>query len=177
MAIVMGGLRPSTTEEVNDIFRQEIMHHWHDVEDKTGAAFQYSNALPEGFIYDTEPACRAVISIGTLAAEKAFPFFTLIQQSFYQYGIDVSQEDNLASLAHECGIKPEIFLETFRSEQLIKATKQHFEQTQSFEVRGFPTLILQKDKQYHSLCRGYKGYEALSRELDELINYPLHPPS
>lgn len=169
IALVMGGLRPGTTLAVTDKFRQEILHHWHAVEKMTQATFQYDNAMPDGFIYDTEPACRAIISAGMLAGKYSFPLFNRIQSSFYQQSLDVRREQELSILAESCGMDKQQFIETFTREDAIKATQQHFAQTKSFGVKGFPTLILQKDDQYHSLCTGYKNYKAISTELDKII--------
>ena len=63
IALMLGGLRPGTTEPVTPKFREETLHHWQDVHKMTGQPFAFEGAMPEGFVYDTEPASRAVIAV------------------------------------------------------------------------------------------------------------------
>ncbi|MEW6590508.1 MAG: DsbA family protein, partial [Pseudomonadota bacterium] len=63
IALVLGGLRHETTP-MTTAQREEILHHWHAVHTRTGQPFRFDGALPEGFVYDTEPACRAVATMG-----------------------------------------------------------------------------------------------------------------
>ena len=68
IALMLGGLRPGTTEAISDESRAEILHHWHQVHELTGQSFFFDGALPAGFVYDTEPPSRAVISEPLLRA-------------------------------------------------------------------------------------------------------------
>ena len=87
-ALVLGGLRPYTREPITDKLREEILHHWREVMRMTGQAFRFENALPEGFVYDTEPPSRAVVTMGELQPDAVFPFFKSLQQAFYAQGRD-----------------------------------------------------------------------------------------
>ena len=55
LVIVPGGLRPGTKDPLPAGQREEILHHWHTVHRTTGQPFRFEGAMPEGFIYDTEP--------------------------------------------------------------------------------------------------------------------------
>ena len=59
LALIMGGLRPFTTEPMAPGKADEIFGHWHHVAEASGQPFaQAPNTalhLP-GFVYDTEPA-------------------------------------------------------------------------------------------------------------------------
>lgn len=73
--LIMGGLRPGTTEPVTPQFRDEILHHWREVHRRSGQPFRFDGALPDGFIYDTEPPSRAAIAVAELNPSLAFPYF------------------------------------------------------------------------------------------------------
>ncbi|MBK7354450.1 MAG: hypothetical protein IPJ05_13860 [Nitrosomonas sp.] len=49
-----------------------------NVQCRTGQSFKFENALPEDFIYDTEPACRALVSVATIDSEYVFPLLHAI---------------------------------------------------------------------------------------------------
>ncbi len=75
LELLMGGLRPGTKEPMPATQRQEILHHWEAVNRMTGQPFRFEGALPEGFVYDTEPPSRGVVSTRLIAPEAVFPFF------------------------------------------------------------------------------------------------------
>ena len=118
--------------------------------------------MPEGFIYDTEPACRAVAAISGINAELIFPLFKAIQFSFYKEGLDVTQKETLSDIAQKLGVDKIRFLEEFVSEETDQKVKAHFHQTRQFGIRGFPSIVLHGASGYHLLSNGY-------RKLDELI--------
>lgn len=170
VGLVLGGLRPGTTEPVSQAQREEILHHWHMVQQTTGQVIRFKDALPDGFVYDTEPACRAVIGFSILDPANIFNFFKSIQQAFYSDGKDVSNITVLTDLARNYSIDSDEYIRILGLEDTKKLTQSHFHLTRKFGVRGFPTLILQKDDRYHLLASGYLPLDALHEKLDALIS-------
>ena len=143
IALMLGGLRPGTTEPVTPKFREETLHHWQDVHKMTGQPFAFEGAMPEGFVYDTEPASRAVIAVAGINPEATFPYFKSVQAAFYTQGQDVTKTETLAELAEQHNIDKPKFLERFESEDVKNKTRAHFRITREAGVRGFPTIVLQ----------------------------------
>ncbi len=166
IALVLGGLRPGTTEAVTPRFRDEILHHWRDVQRMSGQAFQFEGALPDGFMYDTEPPSRAVISVAEINPEATFPYFKSVQAAFYAQGQDITQALTLAALAESHGVTPVQFLERFNSGEARAKTRKHFEAARQAGVRGFPTAVLQGESGHQLLTNGYRPFEALRRQID-----------
>lgn len=169
IALVLGGLRhetaPMTTPQRND-----ILHHWHEVHERTGQAFRFEQALPDGFVYDTEPACRAVAAVGSLDPEQVFPLFKAIQSAFYTEGRDVTRPDVLADLAAGLGVDRTAFLQAFHSEAAHARTLAHFRQTRQAGVRGFPALILQQDTRLHTISQGCQTLDTVCAALDDRLS-------
>lgn len=168
-ALVMGGLRPYTEQTVTDTFRQEILHHWHDVHNMTGQNFSFEGAMPEGFIYDTEPPARAVLTVGKLKPGTGFEFFSTVQQAFYLDQTDVTQSKQLAELASEFGIEQPAFIELFKSKEMRVLTQQHFIQTRQFGVRGFPTLLVGSEEKHTVFTSGYQPYDNLEPIIQQWL--------
>jgi putative protein-disulfide isomerase len=101
IALVLGGLRPGTTTPLTSAARDEILHHWRAVNAGTGQPFRFDDALPPGFVYDSEPPSRAVLAVGSIDAGLTFAYFKAVQSAFYAEGRDVTQADVLASLAND----------------------------------------------------------------------------
>ncbi len=172
IALVLGGLRPGTLTPMTAAARDDILHHWHQVHERTGQPFQFDGALPEGFIYDTEPASRAVVTVGGLDPSKIFAMFKAIQSAFYAAGRDVTQTAVLAELAAGLGIDASAFLAAFDSDAARARTQAHFTQARKAGARGFPTLILQRGEQIDRIADGCLPLETVRAELDRLLVRP-----
>ncbi|OGU21594.1 MAG: protein-disulfide isomerase [Hydrogenophilales bacterium RIFOXYD1_FULL_62_11] len=172
IALVLGGLRPGTHTPMTAAARDEILHHWQQVHARTSQSFQFDDALPDGFIYDTEPACRAVVTAGGLDPTQIFAMFKAIQTAFYAEGRDVTQPAVLAELAAGLGIDTATFLNAFDSDAARAKTQAHFAQSRKTGVRGFPTLILQRGEQLDRITDGWLPLDAVRAELDRLLLYP-----
>lgn len=169
IALILGGLRPLNTEPMTPSLREEILHHWHEVERRTGQVFQFESALPEGFIYDTEPPSRAVVVMGELNSAALFPYFKTLQTAFYAQGRDVTRPEVLLELTAGYHIDESQFQRLYDSDEIKSKTLAHFQRARHFGVRGFPTLILQEPAGYHLVTRGYRDFESLQPELSTLL--------
>ena len=169
IALVLGGLRPGETAPLTAAGREELLHHWHQVHARTGQPFRFENALPEGFVYDTEPASRAVATVGGIDPALIFPLFKAIQRAFYAEGRDVTRAGVLADLAAGLGADRQAFLQAFDSEAARARTQAHFRQARQAGVRGFPALILQQDTQLHSVSTGCQPLDTVRAALDRWL--------
>jgi putative protein-disulfide isomerase len=169
IALVLGGLRPGETAPMTAARREEIVHHWHQVHARTGQAFRFENALPEGFVYDTEPASRAVVTVGGIEPTLIFPLFKAIQHAFYAAGRDVTQPGVLADLAAELGVDAAAFLSAFDSDAARAKTQAHFRQARQAGVRGFPALILQQDAQLRPVSNGCQPLDTVRAAIDACL--------
>jgi putative protein-disulfide isomerase len=169
IALVLGGLRPGTTAPVTAAFRAEILHHWHDVHQRTGQPFAFDTALPEGFVYDTEPAARAVVTVGALEPGSTFGYFKAVQTAFYAEARDVTRAEVLADVAGPFGVERVRFLEHFESDESRRRTLMHFRQSRELGVQGFPTAILQNAAGYALLTSGWRPFEELAPQIDEWL--------
>ena len=166
IALMLGGLRPGTTEPVTLKFREETLHHWRDVQRMTGQPFAFEAAMPEGFVYDTEPASRAVIAVAEIDPEAIFPYFKSVQAAFDTQGQNVTKPETLAKLAEQHNIDKPKFLERFESEDVKNKTRAHFRITREAGVRGFPTIVLQAESGRKLLTNGCRPLEELRPELE-----------
>ena len=166
IALILGGLRPGTTEAMTPEQRAEILHHWHAVQARTGQAFLFEGALPEGFVYDTEPPSRAVVALSSLRPGETFAMFKAIQAAFYTGGQDVTRPEVLAQLAEGLEVEAAEFLQAFDSEAVNTKTLAHFQMARQLGVRGFPTLVLQNAEGYRLLATGYRPLEELRQEIE-----------
>lgn len=163
--LLLGGLRPGTKEPMPSSQREEILHHWHSVQRVTGQPFQFEGAMPEGFIYDTEPASRALLAVSEIAPDLTFPFLKTVQTAFYVEQQNVTSPEVLARLAARVGLDPQRFSQVFESDSVKKLTLTQFDKARQWGVHGFPTVIGQSGADYVLLTNGYCSFEELRRKL------------
>ncbi|ORL66190.1 DsbA family protein [Pseudomonas putida] len=158
--LVPGGLR-SGSSALDASTRRYILEHWQAVAEATGQAFRFEGAMPDGFVYDTEPACRALVAARELDAERAWPLLTAIQQAFYEQGVDVTRAPQLVELAEQVGFDRARFAEAFSSGDTRAATAADFSWVQDLGIAGFPTLLAERNGQLALLTNGYQPLERL----------------
>ncbi|MNN33083.1 DSBA-like thioredoxin domain protein [compost metagenome] len=130
--------------------------------ERTGQAFRFDGALPEGFVYDTEPASRALVALRSLAADRVWPLVQAIQQAFYVEGRDVTRPAVLVELAEQLGVPRQAFAAAFDSAAQRAATQADFAWAQNLGIAGFPTLLAERNGQLALLTNGYQPLETLA---------------
>jgi len=64
LRVVMGGLRTGSQAEPMDTeARQQLAGYWQGVAQRTGQPFTNASLVRDGWSYDTEPSCRAVVTM------------------------------------------------------------------------------------------------------------------
>ncbi|HEX2939451.1 MAG TPA: DsbA family protein [Rhodopila sp.] len=139
--LVLGGLRPGTETEMDAGDRAEVRSHWEHVHEASGQPFDFRFFERSHFVYDTEPASRAVVVMRRLGMDVGLAALKRVQAAFYAENLDVTDAATLAILAAELGMDTEAFRADFGSETSIRETWRDFQIAQSAGVRGFPTLI------------------------------------
>jgi putative protein-disulfide isomerase len=180
LRLILGGLRPGNTEPMDAKLRDMLLHHWHEVQQRTGQPFKFEGAMPDGFVYDTEPPSRAVVAAGEIDRAVMLPYFKSIQYAFYAEQQDVTQPDVLAAIAVEEGIERQKFLALFNSGDVRERTQANFYETQRLGIRGFPAVVLQDDEGATLLALGYQPFEELKPAIDKWLEHggsALTPPN
>jgi len=158
LALVMGGLRPFTTEPLAPGRADEILGHWQHVADASSlpfAAAPHTALHEDGFVYDTEPASRATVTVRSTWPEHSWAYFKAVQAAFYADGKNVTRPDVLADVAQQVGLPRAEFAVAFASQAMRDATRQDFAQSQGWGITGFPAVIAAKGDELHLVCRGY----------------------
>lgn len=169
IALVVGGLRPGSTTPISAALRDDILHHWHEVNRVTGQPFTFEGALPAGFVYDTEPPCRAAITMPELNPQATFPFFGALQSAFYLRHEDITRADTLARLASAFDVDAEAFRARSQSAALHDKVQRHFNLARQLGIRGFPTAVLADQRGQRLLTHGFRDFEALQPTIDEWL--------
>jgi putative protein-disulfide isomerase len=141
--LVMGGLRAGNTRPMRPADKDYIRDAWTRVAQASGQPFDFAFLDRDGFVYDTEPACRAVVTVRDLTPQRpALLFMHALQRAFYAEGRDITAPDEIVRVAGELGLEPDSFRQLFLSSEARLATVGDFRFAQEAGATGFPTLLM-----------------------------------
>lgn len=168
--LLNGGLRPYTKEPMDAEMKKFLRQHWKEVTKASGQPFGY-NILADSsrFVYNTEPAARAVATVRKLKPGSEFEFFKKAQNSFYVKNRNTSDINTYLELLPEFNIDKESFKENFNSEQMKQAVAGEFKQAELLGVTGFPAVLLNKDGQYIMITNGYSKRGDVIRVIEKAL--------
>lgn len=166
--LVMGGLRPFNREAPSDAFKAMLRGHWEHVARASGLGFDPAVLDRAGFVYDTEPPCRAVVTARHLDPSRAFDFMKAVQLAFYRDARDVTDAAVLADVAAESGYDRAAFAAALESDPMREATGLDFARSRSLGVSGFPTLGVAHGPQVYLVTSGFVTDDVLEHRLAEI---------
>ena len=170
LRLVMGGLRAGNTAAMRREDKDYIKSAWTRVGAASGQPFDFSFFDRDGFVYDTEPACRAVVAARRLMPRLALPFMARVQQAFYAENRDVTAAQELAQVAEDAGLDRASFGASFAAAETRNETFRDFMTAQSLGIHGFPTLIAgSEEKGYALLTNGFRRLEDLAEPLERWL--------
>lgn len=170
LTFIMGGLRPLTRAPMDEAQKAEIQHHWESVAERSGQTFDHDFFQRDGFIYDTEPACRAVGVVRALARPLVPDFFEAVQRAFYAGNRDVTDGAVLGEIARKQGVDQLAFDARFNDVASAYETAGDFHAARQLGVTGYPTVILRKDKDFALLTAGYQDWNAVKEPLESWLD-------
>jgi putative protein-disulfide isomerase len=169
--LVLGGLRPGKRAAVLDAeLKKTIRPHWERVQQMTGQAFDYSIFDREGFLYDTEPACRAIVYVRGKSRVQSLPAFLALQDAFYARGVDITQVDSIATVLADQGLDGEAFRASFEDPVLSQHTYADFTVAERLGAQGFPTVFLRDGDNIALLTMGYQPYDVLAPAVERYFS-------
>jgi len=175
--MVMGGLRAGNTKEMTEKDREYIRAPWTRVGEASGQPFDFSFFEREHFVYDTEPACRAVVTMRRLAPENALAFKARVSRAFYGENRDTTDVKVLAALVPEFGIDAERFELEMLSAEARNETFRDFLTSQQAGVQGFPLLAAGTEAGGYALVTsGFRPLDGLPEAIESWLaaGAPVH---
>ena len=169
--IIVGGLRPGPqAEPMDDRLREFLREEWSKIKKVTGQPFDLAFLDRTDFLYDTEPAARAVVAMRHLQPESEFDFFKRMQRAFYAENTDISDPAHCCRLAEEFGVDGAAFAARMASQEIVEAIQRDFEEAQGIGVRGFPSLVVEADGAYGLVTYGYRTLDPVRAALDHVLS-------
>lgn len=166
--LVMGGIRALENAIPLETLKVNLRNSWKNAAQETGQPFNMDFFDREDFFYDSEPACRAVVTVREMDSEKAFAFKEKLESAFYRDNQDPTIIETYIPILEELALSVGEFREKFGSEEMKQKTIEDFELSDTLDVRGFPTLLVSDGVESVFFCKGYATMEQMRLMLDEI---------
>jgi len=168
--LILGGLAVGTTKALDDRGKQTIREHWQHVADLTGQPFDFRFFEREKFVYDTAPACQAVVAARRLSATSAIEFLNHLHRGFYSQDQDVTDRATLSALAEEFGLDRCRFGAEINSEGTRQETFADFQITRNLGIEGYPALLAgNRQRGYSFITLGYQPWSKIEGVIDSWL--------
>ncbi len=178
--MILGGLRPDETRPLPEKMSGEIAHHWEMVHEASGQEFDFDffKKHPE-FIYNTAPACRAVVAAGRGDTPRPMQFQHQLQKMFYAQGQDPTRVEVFEAAAEAAGLDRAEFRRMYDDPETEAITRQNFELARAFGINGYPTVVLREstsegdeepEEKHILVSRGFLPLPELKDRLEKILN-------
>ncbi|KXW56535.1 DsbA family protein [Ferrovum sp. PN-J185] len=166
--LIVGGLRPGNQQAMDEAEKADIRSHWEHVHEASNQPFDFGFFNRNHFVYDTEPAARAIVVIRRHSMQLAIQALKEIQHAFYAGNKDVTDTNELAAIAEKLGLNKESFKTELLSEETKDETWTDFALTHNSGIRGFPTLIagVNDEEQFTLITHGFQLSSKIIPVLD-----------
>jgi putative protein-disulfide isomerase len=178
--LIVGGLRAGNTAPMRQKDKDYIQDAWARVSAATGQPFDEGFFSRENFVYDTEPACRAVVAVRRMRPELALGFMSRISSAFYGDNRDMTAPDELAAVAEEAGLDGVAFRREFEAADTRNDTFRDFLTAKQLGIEGFPTLCAGNDTEgYALITQGYRPIDGIPEAIERWLSAgaPLTKPA
>ena len=149
--------------------RAYVRGHWQHVQAASGQPFDFAFFDRPDFVYDTEPACRAVAVARARDPALALPFLAAVQRAFYAENRDVTSAGELARIAASLGLDPDTFTAELAAPGTRRAVAQEFAQTAELGVTGYPTLLALQPGRPQVVTIGWRPFAEVDAALQPLL--------
>ncbi len=168
--LVVGGLRAGASARRLAPMKTYLAQHWKEVERRTGQPFDHSFLERDDFVYDTGPACRAVVTARRLRPDRVFEYMHGLQEAFYARALDPTEIETFLQVADATDVPGDAFAADYSSGESEEETLADFRNALEMGAHGFPSTLLRENGRLTIVARGWAPLgdfeRALARWLD-----------
>ena len=169
LRILPGGLRVGTQTALGAQGAAEIMHHWHEVAERSGQTFGLDQPLQADFVYDTGPACRAVSVMTRVLPSQALAYLHALHNAFYAQRRDLTSPQVLVACAEPFGFSSQAFADLLADKAASEAFEADWDEVRAYGIDGFPSVLVRDGEQLQRLTIGYQPFDAISPYLEKWL--------
>ncbi|WP_187261561.1 DsbA family protein [Pontibacter beigongshangensis] len=163
--VLIGDLQAYATEPLQPEEKERLAVSWHRVQQRAPLPFDFRFFLQKHYVYNTEPACRALLSARLLRPVLTLEVLRAMHSAFYADGLDLTKPYNLAKVMRLFGISENLFYTLFESEAIMEQLEQEFQYVERIGASNFPSVFLDGPQGPELLVKGFCELDVLEDKL------------
>lgn len=167
--VLFGDLQAHETQPLQHDQKERLAISWHRVQERTLLPFEYRFFIQRSFVFNTEPACRAMVCVRLLRPVLTLEVLRAMHSAFFVDNLDLKDTGELVRLVGMFGIPENLFLTLFESEEVIQQTENEFAYVDSIGASTYPSIFLNTEDGPQRLAAGFVDLEELEQRMLQLL--------
>lgn len=163
--VLLGNLQAYATEPIQPKERELLALSWHRVQERTSLPFDYSFFTRSGFVYRTEPVCRALLAVRLLRPVLTLEVLRAFHSAFYSDGQDITDTGVLVNIVRLFGISENLFMTLFEAEEIMMQLEEEFLYVENIGATNFPSIYVEDIHGPQLLVKGFSSLNELEEQL------------
>ncbi|GAB3532393.1 DsbA family protein [Pontibacter brevis] len=167
--VLLGDMYAHATEPLPVEEKSKQAVSWHRIQEHTFQPFDYRFFKQRDFVYNTEPACRALLCVRLLRPKLVLEVLRAFHSAFFVDGLDLKETAVLVRLVSLFGIRENLFLALFESDEIMQQMEEEFSYVDSIGAATFPSVLVQTGRGVEKLVHGYVPLDQLEQRLLQIL--------
>ncbi|WP_439882034.1 DsbA family protein [Pontibacter sp. MBLB2868] len=168
--VLLGDLNAHATEPLQQQEKERLAVSWHRVQERTYLPFDYRFFKQQDLVYDTEPACRALLCVRLLRPVLTLEVLRAMHSAFYVDGLDLKRTEVLVRIVGLFGIPENLFLTLFESDEILEQLEEEFGYVDDIGATSFPSVFLVTEYGAEELSKGFCELHELEQRLLQVMS-------
>jgi putative protein-disulfide isomerase len=169
--VLFGDLHAHSSTPLLQTEKDRMAVSWHQIQERTFLPFDYRFFTEQEFIYNTEPACRALLCVRLLRPVLTLEVLRAMHSAFYADGLDIRKPEVLAKIVGLFGISENLFLTLFESEEIMQQMDDEFGYVDDMGATTFPSVFLLTNHGAEQIAEGFTDLQDLERRMLQTLQY------
>lgn len=167
--VLFGDMYAHTTEPLPPDEKSKLAVSWHQIQAYSFQPFDYRFFKQRDFVYNTEPACRALLCVRLLRPKLLLEVLRAFHSAFFVDGQDLKDPGVLVRLVGLFGIEENLFLTLFESEEIMQQMEEEFSYVNNIGVHSYPSALVQTGQGVEKIVHGYVPLDQLEQRLLQVL--------
>ncbi len=163
--LMVGGINVESQNVVSERALGRFEQLWRNVTAVTGQTFSMQLPASGKFVYNSLPACRAVVAARRLTAAPPFEYLYLLQKALFVDARDTSDVVVLQDIAGSMGVDENDFLATYHDAACASQLNAEIGSARKFGTRALPAVLIDAGDGLGLLAGGYVQADMLIEQV------------
>lgn len=167
--VLFGDFQAHATEPLHHEQKEQVALSWHRVQERTLLPFDYRFFIQRSYVFDTEPACRAMLCVRLLRPVLTLEVLRAMHSAFFVDNQDLKDPEVLIRLVRMFGISENLFLTLYESEEITRQLEEEFAYVDRMGATTYPSVFLKTVAGPVRITTGFVDLDELEERLLQMV--------